>query len=392
MKIAERMTRIGIESAFEVLQRARALEAQGKKIVHLEIGQPDFPTPRHVIEAGQKALDEGWTGYGPTPGFPDFRDAIAEYISRSRGISVSGKNVMVVPGGKPIMFFTMMAMLEPGDEVVYPNPSFPIYESMINFLGATPVPIPLVESRGFSFDLETFRQKLSPKTKMVVLNSPANPTGGMIPRDDLAKIAEMLRDRDVLVLSDEIYSRICYGVEPSSITQFPGMLEKTVILDGFSKTYSMTGWRLGYGVMPLWLADAVDKLMVNSNSCTASFTQRAGLAALTGPQDDVDRMVAEFRRRRDVIVKGLNEIPGFRCVVPDGAFYVFPNVSGTGMSSKELADMLLNDAGVACLSGTAFGSYGDGYLRFSYAASLENIQDALDRIRKVSERWAAVRT
>jgi aspartate aminotransferase len=392
MKIAERMTRIGIESAFEVLQRARALEAQGKKIVHLEIGQPDFPTPRHVIEAGQKALDEGWTGYGPTPGFPDFRDAIAEYISRSRGISVSGKNVMVVPGGKPIMFFTMMAVLEPGDEVVYPNPSFPIYESMINFLGATPVPIPLVESRGFSFDLETFRQKLSPKTKMVVLNSPANPTGGMIPRDDLAKMAEMLRDRDVLVLSDEIYSRICYGVEPSSITQFPGMLEKTVILDGFSKTYSMTGWRLGYGVMPLWLADAVDKLMVNSNSCTASFTQRAGLAALTGPQDDVDRMVAEFRRRRDVIVKGLNEIPGFRCVVPDGAFYVFPNVSGTGVPSRELADMLLNDAGVACLSGTAFGSYGDGYLRFSYAASLENIEDALARIRKVSERWAAVRT
>ena len=392
MRIAERMTRIGIESAFEVLQRARALEAQGKKIVHLEIGQPDFPTPRHVIEAGQKALDEGWTGYGPTPGFPDFRDAIAEYISRSRGISVTGKNVMVVPGGKPIMFFTMMAVLEPGDEVIYPNPSFPIYESMINFLGATPVPIPLVESRGFSFDLDTFRQKLSPKTKMVVLNSPANPTGGMIPRDDLAKIAEMLRDRDVLVLSDEIYSRICYGVEPSSITQFPGMLEKTVILDGFSKTYSMTGWRLGYGVMPLWLADAVDKLMVNSNSCTASFTQRAGLAALTGPQDDVDRMVTEFRRRRDVIVTGLNEIPGFRCVVPDGAFYVFPNVSGTGIPSKELADMLLNDAGVACLSGTAFGSYGDGYLRFSYAASLENIQDALDRIRKVSERWAAVRT
>ncbi len=392
MKLAERMTRIGIESAFEVLQRARALEAKGKKIVHLEIGQPDFPTPQHVKDAAKKALDEGWTGYGPTPGFPDFRDAIAEYISRSRGISVSGKHVMVVPGGKPIMFFTMMAVLEPGDEVIYPNPSFPIYESMINFLGATPVPIPLIESRGFSFDLDTFRQKLSPRTKMVILNSPANPTGGMIPRDDLARIAEMLRERDVLVLSDEIYSRICYGVEPSSITQFPGMLEKTIILDGFSKTYSMTGWRLGYGVMPLWLADAVDKLMVNSNSCTASFTQRAGLAALTGPQDDVDRMVAEFRRRRDVIVKGLNEIPGFRCVVPDGAFYVFPNVSGTGVPSKELADMLLNEAGVACLSGTAFGSYGDGYLRFSYAASLENIQDALDRIRKLSERWAGVTT
>ena len=392
MKLAERMTRIGIESAFEVLMRARALEAQGKKIVHLEIGQPDFPTPRHIIEAGQRALDEGWTGYGPTPGFPDFRDAIADYISRTRGISVSGKNVVVVPGGKPIMFFTLMAVLEPGDEVIYPNPGFPIYESMINFLGATPVPMPLVESRGFSFDLETFRAKLTDRTKMVVLNSPANPTGGMIPREDLASIAEMLRDRDVLVLSDEIYSRICYGVEPVSITQFDGMLEKTIILDGFSKTYAMTGWRLGYGVMPLWLVDAVDKLMVNSNSCTASFTQRAGLAALTGPQDAVDTMVAEFRKRRDAIVKGLNAIPGFRCAMPDGAFYAFPNVTGTGMSSRALADLLLNEAGVACLSGTAFGAYGDGYLRFSYAASLENIEDALSRIRAVSDRWAAVRS
>ena len=390
MNLAERMSRIGIESAFEVLQRARALEAQGRKIVHLEIGQPDFPTPAHVKEAAKQAIDEGWTGYGPTPGFPDFRDAIAEYISRTRGISVTGKNVMVVPGGKPIMFFTMMAVLEPGDEVIYPNPGFPIYESMINYLGATPVPMPLVEDRGFSFDLETFAQKLSPRTKMVVLNSPANPTGGMMPREDLKQLADMLRDRDVLVLSDEIYSRICYGVEPASITQFEGMLDKTIILDGFSKTYSMTGWRLGYGVMPLWLADAVDKLMVNSNSCTASFTQRAGLAALQGPQDDVDRMVAEFRRRRDAIVTGLNSSPGLRCVVPAGAFYAFPNVTGTGMPSRELADVLLNEAGVACLSGTAFGSYGDGYLRFSYAASLENIEDALDRIRKVSDRWAAV--
>jgi aspartate aminotransferase len=388
MKLAERMSRIGIESAFEVLMRARALEAQGKHIIHLEIGQPDFPTPRHVIEAAQRALDEGWTGYGPTPGFPDFREAIAAYISSTRGLTgLTGRNVVVVPGGKPIMFFTMMAVLEPGDEVIYPNPGFPIYESMINFLGAVPVPIPLVESRGFSFDLETFKAKLSPKTKFVVLNSPANPTGGMIPREDLAEIAALLRDRDVLVLSDEIYSRICYGVEPSSITQFDGMLEKTCILDGFSKTYSMTGWRLGYGVMPLWLADAVDKLMVNSNSCTASFTQRAGLAALQGPQDAVDEMVAEFRRRRDVIVKGLNAIPGFRCAVPDGAFYAFPNVTGTGVSSKDLADLLLNEAGVACLSGTAFGSYGDGYLRFSYAASLESIEEALSRIRKAAERW-----
>jgi aspartate aminotransferase len=389
MKLAERMSRIGVESAFEVLLRARALEAEGRNIIHLEIGQPDFPTPHHIVEAGQRALEAGWTGYGPTPGFPDFRDAIAEYISRTRGISgVTGRHVMVVPGGKPIMFFTMMAVLEPGDEVIYPNPGFPIYESMISFLGATPVPMPLVESRGFSVDLDTFRARLSSRTKMVVLNSPANPTGGMIPRDDLAAIAAMLRERDVLVLSDEIYSRICYGVEPWSITQFPGMLEKTVILDGFSKTYSMTGWRLGYGVMPLWLADAVDKLMVNSNSCTASFTQRAGLAALQGPQDDVDVMVAEFRRRRDTMVQGLNEIPGFRCALPEGAFYAFPNVSRTGRASRELADLLLNEAGVACLSGTAFGSYGDGYLRFSYANSLERIEEALSRIRTLSERWA----
>jgi aspartate aminotransferase len=392
MKLAQRMSRIGIESAFEVLTRARALEAQGRSIIHLEIGQPDFPTPRHVIEAGQRALDEGWTGYGPTPGFPDFREEIAGYISRTRGLSgLTGQNVVVVPGGKPIMFFTMMALLEPGDEVIYPNPGFPIYESMINFLDAVPVPIPLVESRGFSFDLDTFRQKLSARTRLVVLNSPANPTGGMIPREDLAEIAALLRERDVIVLSDEIYSRICYGVEPASITQFDGMLEKTVILDGFSKTYSMTGWRLGYGVMPLWLADAVDKLMVNSNSCTASFTQRAGLAALRGPQDAVDLMVAEFRRRRDAIVKGLNAIPGFRCAMPDGAFYAFPNVTATGMSSRDLADLLLNDAGVACLSGTAFGSYGDGYLRFSYAASLESIEEALQRIRTASERWVGAR-
>ena len=387
---AHRMSRIGTESAFEVLSKARALEARGKHIIHLEIGQPDFPTPEHIREAGKRALDDGWTGYGPTSGFPDFRAAIADYISRTRGIRVAGDNVVVVPGGKPIMFFTMMAVLEEGDEVIYPNPGFPIYESVIDFLGATRVPMPLVEERGFSFDLDEFESKLSPRTKMVVLNSPANPTGGVIPKDDLARIAALLRDRDVLILSDEIYSRIFYGDAPASIAQFDGMLEKTVILDGFSKTYSMTGWRLGYGVMPLWLAQAVDRLMVNSNSCTASFTQRAGLAALQGPQDCVDMMVAEFRRRRDAIVKGLNEIPGFRCTVPTGAFYAFPNVSGTGMPTRDLADVLMNEAGVACLSGTAFGSYGEGYLRFSYANSLENISEALRRIGRVSERWAAV--
>jgi aspartate aminotransferase len=387
MNLAERMSRIGTETAFEVLVKARALEAQGKNVVHLEIGQPDFPTPKHVVEAGKRALDEGWTGYGPTAGFPEFRERIADYISRTRAIKVGADNVCVVPGGKPIMFFTMMAVLEPGDEVIYPNPGFPIYESVIDFLGATRVPMPLVESRGFSFDLDEFAAKLSSRTKMVVLNSPANPTGGVIGRDDLRRIADLLRDRDVLILSDEIYSRIWYEQQPESITQFDGMLEKTIILDGFSKTYSMTGWRLGYGVMPKWLADAVNLLMVNSNSCTASFTQRAGMAALDGPQDSVDMMVTEFRRRRDAIVAGLNGIPGFRCSVPAGAFYAFPNVTGTGVPTRELADMLLFEGGVACLSGTAFGSYGEGYLRFSYANSLENIQEALARIRALSDRW-----
>jgi aspartate/methionine/tyrosine aminotransferase len=389
MTLAERMSRIGTESAFEVLVKAKALEQQGKSVVHLEIGQPDFPTPRHVVEAGKRALDEGWTGYGPTAGFPEFRELIAAYVSRTREIQVGADNVCVVPGGKPIMFFTMMAVVEPGDEVIYPNPGFPIYESVIEFLGAKAVPMPLVESRGFSFDLDVFESKLSSRTKMVVLNSPANPTGGVIPRDDLARIADLLRDRDVIILSDEIYSRIHYGEPPQSITQFDGLLDKTVILDGFSKTYSMTGWRLGYGVMPRWLADAVNLLMVNSNSCTASFTQRAGMAALTGPQDCVTAMVDEFRKRRDVIVRGLNAIPGFRCTQPEGAFYAFPNVSATGMSSRELADLLLYDAGVAALSGTAFGSYGEGYLRFSYATSLENIQEALARIQNVSARWTA---
>jgi aspartate aminotransferase len=387
MKLAERMSRIGTESAFEVLVKAKALEKQGRDIVHLEIGQPDFATPRHVIEAGKRALDEGWTGYGPTAGFPEFREMIAAYVSRTRGIHVGADNVCVVPGGKPIMFFTMMAVLEPGDEVIYPNPGFPIYESVIEFLGATAVPMPLVESRGFSFDLDLFASKLSPRTKMVVLNSPANPTGGVIPAADLARIADLLRDRDVLVLSDEIYSRIVYQDAPQSITQFDGLLEKTIILDGFSKTYSMTGWRLGYGVMPTWLAEAVNLLMVNSNSCTASFTQRAGMAALEGPQECVDTMVEEFRRRRDAIVEGLNGVPGFRCSVPAGAFYAFPNITATGMTSRELADLLLYDAGVACLSGTAFGRYGEGYLRFSYANSLSNIREALARIHRVSERW-----
>src|SRR5712691_3881298 len=307
MELAEKISRLRTESAYEVLAKARELEKKGKNIIHLEIGEPDFQTPAHIIDAGKSALDEGWTKYGPTPGFPELRAAIAAYVSRTRGIKVGEDNVCVVPGGKPVMFFSMLALLEAGDEVIYPDPSFPIYESMIRFLGAKPVPIPLVESRAFSFDLNVLKDRLSSKTKMVILNSPANPTGGVIPRDDLRSIADMLRDRYLIVLSDEIYSRIWYEEEPASITSFEGMAEKTIILDGFSKTYSMTGWRLGYGVMPLWLADAVNKLTVNSNSCTASFTQRAGLAALLGPQDCVTAMVAEFRRRRYAMVKGLNE-------------------------------------------------------------------------------------
>jgi aspartate aminotransferase len=388
MKLAQKMSRIGTESAFEVLARARALEKQGRNIIHLEIGEPDFPTPAHIVEAGKRALDEGWTKYGPTQGFPELREAIASYVSRTRNIAVGAENVCVVPGGKPIMYFLMTALLEPGDEVIFPDPSFPIYESLIHFLGATAVGVPVVESRGFSFDLETLARSLSDRTKLVILNSPANPTGGVIPKDDIAQMAALLRDRDLIVMSDEIYSRIWYESEPTSISSYDGMLDKTVILDGFSKTYSMTGWRLGYGVMPTWLAAAVVQLMVNSNSCTASFSQRAGIAALEGPQDCVTAMVGEFRRRRDAIVKGLNAIPGFRCAVPAGAFYAFPNVSGTKLETKTLADLLLTEAGVACLDGTAFGRHGAGHVRFSYANALDNILEAIERIRQLSHRWA----
>jgi len=382
IQLADRMNRLLVEGAFEVLQRAKALEAQGRSIIHLEIGEPDFHTPQHVIDAGKKALDEGWTHYGPTPGFPDFRQAIANYVSSTRGIPVAVENVCVVPGGKPIIFFPILALVEPGDEVIYPNPGFPIYESMIRFAGGVPVPIPLLEDRSFSFDLNILRERISDKTKMLILNSPQNPTGGVIPHEDIVEIANLVRARNLIVLSDEIYTRIYFGQKPSSIASEPGMAEKTIILDGFSKTYAMTGWRLGYGVMPAYIAEAVNKLMVNSNSCTASFTQRAGLAALTGPQNEVEHMVAEFRRRRDAFVAGLNALPGFRCNIPEGAFYAFPNTKDTGRESKELANALLQDAGVACLSGTAFGEYGQGYLRFSIANSYENLMEALERMKK----------
>ena len=390
MKLAERIARLDIESAFDVLVKARALEAKGRSIVHLEIGEPDFPTPPNIVDAAKQALDQGWTHYGPTQGLPELRESIAAYISRTRSISVSPRHVCVVPGAKPVLFFSMLALLEPGDEVLYPDPGFPIYRSMIRYLGATPVPVPLLEARGFSLDLNILRDKLSSRTRLLILNSPQNPTGGVIPAEDLHEIAAMVRNRDLMVLSDEIYSRIYYTAEaPASIASLPGMLEKTILLDGFSKTYSMTGWRLGYGVMPEWLVDAVNKLMVNSNSCTASFTQRAGIAALNGPRDCVEAMVAEFRRRRDIIVEGLNQIPGFRCPVPGGAFYVFANVTATGMSSKELADYLLYDAGVAGLDGGCFGEYGDGYIRFSYANSQDKLKEAVARIQKASVRWAS---
>lgn len=380
MRQAERMARIGVETAFDVLVQARKLEAQGLDVVHLEIGEPDFPTPRHIVEAAQKALDDGWTHYGPPQGFPDVRQVIADYVSRTRGISAGPENVCVVPGGKPIIFFSILALVDHGDEVIYPNPGFPAYESMIRFAGGVPVPMPLIEERGFSFDLDLLRSKITERTRLLILNSPQNPTGGVIPPEDVRAIADLVRGRDLMVLSDEIYARIWYEEPPVSITSFPGLKEQTIILDGFSKTYAMTGWRMGFGVMPQWLTESVNKLMVNSNSCTASFSQRAAIAALNGPQDQAERMIAEFRRRRDAFCTGLNSIPGFRCALPGGAFYAFPNISGTGLNSREMADRLLQEAGVACLSGTAFGDCGDGYVRFSYAASYESLMEAVRRI------------
>ena len=374
------------EGAFDVLVKARALEARGHSIIHMEIGEPDFPTPANIVEAGRQALADGWTKYGPTQGDAELREVIAEIVSETRGIQVSDENVVVTPGGKPILFFPMLALLEPGDEVLYPNPSFPIYESVIRYCGATPVPLPLIEERGFSIDIDMLRQKLSPRTKMLIINSPQNPTGGVIPEEDIRAIADLVRDHDIMVLSDEVYSNIYFDRKPFSIASLQGMPEKTIILDGFSKTYSMTGWRMGYGVMPKWLVAGVCLLMVNCVSHTASFSQRAGLEALSGPQDAVAEMVAEFKRRREVIVEGFNRIPGFSCITPGGAFYAFPNVKGTGIPSDELADRILNEAGVACLTGTSFGTWGEGYLRFSYATALDQIHEALDRIDKLMRR------
>ena len=386
MKLAGRMGRLGTETAFSVLAKAKALEARGRDIIHLEIGEPDFDTADHIVEAGCRALRSGETHYTPTAGIPQLREAIAADVARSRGIGVDPAQVVVTPGGKPIMFFAILALVEAGDEVLMPNPAFPIYESMVDFVGGTPVFVPLRQENGFRFDLDEFRAGLGERTRLVILNSPANPTGGVFTAEDITGIAEILRERpDVMVLSDEIYARLLYTGSFASIASQSGFGpdERTIILDGFSKTYAMTGWRLGYGVMPEALAEQVTRLQVNSNSCTAAATQHAGLAALSGPQDAVDRMLEEFRARRDLIVAGLNDLPGVECISPQGAFYAFPNVSGTGRQADELADLLLEEAGVACLSGTAFGRHGEGHLRFSYANSRENISSALDRMQEV---------
>ena len=384
LKLAPRMQRLGTETAFEVLVRARALEAQGKHIVHLEIGEPDFDTPENIIDAGVLALKSGWTHYGPSAGLPALREAIAQYAGEFRGIKVGMDEVVVVPGGKPIIFFVILALIEGGDEVIYPNPGFPIYESMIDFAGGKAVPLPLREERDFGFDAGDLASRITDRTKLIILNSPHNPTGGVLDEKDVREIARVIGDRDIMVLSDEIYSRLIFEGEHFSIMSIPEFRSRTILLDGFSKTYAMTGWRLGYGVMRTDLAAHVSRLMTNSNSCTASFTQMAGVEALHGDQSSVDRMLAEFRRRREVMVDGLNSIKGFRCLKPRGAFYVFPNIEGTGWQSKKLATALLEEAGVACLSGGAFGNYGEGFIRFSIANSIENIEKALDRIA----RWA----
>jgi aspartate aminotransferase len=380
LRLASRMSRLGTETAFEVLNRARQLEKQGKEIIHLEIGEPDFNTPANVIEAGVSALHKGWTHYGPAAGLPELRQTIADYVSRTRKVQVSSEEVVVVPGGKPIIFFTILTLIDAGDEVIYPNPGFPIYESMIKYSLGKAIPIPLREERDFSVDVKELASLITDRTKLIILNSPHNPTGGVLTKKDIFEVAEAIGDRNILILSDEIYSRLIYDGEHFSIMSVPGFKERTILLDGFSKTYAMTGWRLGYGVMRADLAVHISRLVTNSNSCTASFTQIAGIEALRGDQSSVEKMSAEFKRRRDAFVAGLNKIKGFSCRTPKGAFYTFPNITKTGWSSKKLADALLEQAGVACLSGTAFGDYGEGYLRFSVANSLENLNKALARI------------
>ncbi len=382
MQIAHSMNNLGTETAFEVLGRARALEAKGHNVVHLEIGEPDFDTPENIRNAAKQALDDGFTHYGPANGQPALREAIADEVKASRGVDVDPNNIVVTPGGKPIIFFSLLACVNPGDEVIYPNPGFPIYESVINWMGARTVPLPIREENDFSIDVEELESLITAKTTMIIINSPANPTGGVISHGQMGKIAELAVKHDLTVLTDEIYSRIIYDDEHISLLNFDGMMERTIMLDGFSKTYAMTGWRAGYGIMPREIAPWVSRLMVNSNSCTNSFVQMACVEALRGPQDAAIAMVKEFRKRRQVVVNGINAIEGMSCRMPAGAFYAFANIKELPLSSKESEDYFLDECKVATLSGTSFGSWGEGYLRLSYANSVENIREALDRIAK----------
>jgi aspartate aminotransferase len=384
MKLAKRMSNLGTETAFEVLAKAKQLEAEGQNIIHLEIGEPDFPTPDNICNAAIESIKAGDTHYTPSMGVLEIRRSISNYINKTRGIETHPDEVVMTPGAKPVMFFAILALVDPGDEVIYPNPGFPIYESMINFVGGIPIPLKLLEEKQFKFDIEDFKNSITEKTKLIIINTPQNPTGGVLTEEDIKSIAEILKDRDdIWILSDEIYSRLLFEGEHFSITQIPGFKERTIILDGFSKTYAMTGWRAGYGVMNKELAGHISKLMTNSNSCTNAMVQKACIEAYEGPQDSVDRMREEFLVRRDIIVDGLNSIKGFSCITPQGAFYAFPNISKTGYSSKELNDHLLYNAGVAALAGTSFGKYGEGYMRFSYANSRENIKEAIKRIKEV---------
>lgn len=379
-RFSDRLGRLGGESAFEMLAKAKALEAHGKSIIHFEIGEPDFNTPGNIVEAGKKALDSGFTHYTSAQGYLPLREEIVDYARKYKNVSANSDEVVVVPGGKPVMYYTFMALVNAGDEVIYPDPGFPIYKNLVKFLKAVPVPVSIKEENGFRMDVNELKSKITSRTKLIVLNSPANPTGGVLTPEDIDDIAEAVKDKGIYVLSDEIYERIVYDGKVKSIASIPHMKDWTIILDGFSKTYAMTGWRLGYGIMNKELAGKMTDLMINSNSCVATFTQVAGIEALSGPQDAVLQMVAEFRRRREVTVNGLNAIKGISCMKPEGAFYAFPNITGTGMKSKEFADYLLNTAGVSVLSGSSFGGFGEGYLRLSYANSVENIEAALERM------------
>ena len=383
-QLASRQANLGTETAFETLAKAKELERQGKSIIHLEIGEPDFDTPLHIRDAAKKALDDGFTHYGPSAGQLELRESIAKHQTERQGYKVSADNVIVTPGGKPVMFFTIMALIEEGDEVIYPNPGFPIYESMIRYMGGTPVPMQLNEETGYNADIDDLKSLVTPRTKLMIVNSPNNPCGSVIPETDLKRIAKIALENDIVVMADEIYKDMYYGgQEHVSITKFPGMRDRTVILDGFSKSYAMTGWRLGYGVFPDFLVEPVVRLMTNSVSCTSVFSQMAAIAALEGPQDSVRMMMEEFTKRRDLVVEGLNSLPGVTCPEPKGAFYAFPNIRATGLSSQEFAEKAMYDAGVALLAGTAFGQYGDGYVRISFANSQENLQEAIERLRTI---------